>query len=892
VKYVAKQRVFSKALLGQAAEPTAAESTEAEFAAAALPAAEPTASPEDGSRGERWNKWAGRFPNMSDSPPPTATPRRKLLGAGSDITGTLGASAVWDRGFSGKGVRVAIFDTGVSEHHPHFKNIVERLNWTNEPTLEDGVGHGTFVAGVISGRSPQCRGFAPDADLYFFRVFTSQQVSYTSWFLDAFNYAIHSRVHVLNLSIGGPDFADRPFVEKVWEVSANNIMVVSAIGNDGPVFGTLNNPADMPDVLGVGGIDDQQGIASFSSRGMSTWELPHGYGRSKPDVVTYSKSIVGSAINGGCRALSGTSVAAPVVAGAVALLYSTAPPEQRHDGLRGALLNPATIKQALLRSARRLPGSPHLFEQGAGELQLAPAVRELELAMKAPEASLHPPALDLTECPYMWPYCKQPAYAHAMPVIVNVTILNPLGVTGRVSSPPRWVPAPGSALGKLLSVTCTHSAELWPWSGFLAVFIRVDGAAAAMEGLAEGQIELTVESDAPLMDTDADTLRAAAAAGLRPGRARSTELVLPVKVQVVPTPERAKRVLWDQFHSLAYPAPYIPRDNLAEQTVLLDLSGDHPHTNFREVFNSLRTWGYFLEVLGGDYTCFDAEQYGTLLVFDSEDEFLPEEVSKLHDDVTNKGLSVLVAADWYNAALVEKVRFFDENTLAWWDAATGGCNVPALNELLAPFGVSLGDRTFEGSVGHVQFLSGNSIRSFPKGGKLNVPKQPCELRDQSFKLLNDWQYPGCPSVLGFWQSPGGGEGEGEGGGRVVVFGDSAAFDTVTGSGDFQAAFLQQLLGYAAHGTEPADIETRTLDEPFLDQLKLPERVESAHAQLLRYSNSRRAGPAAGASCALSTKAGLAEGAGPGAVGEDWNDRVANVQDMPYAEFDPLIIPAP
>ena len=86
-------------------------------------------------------------------------------------------------------------------------------------------------------------------------MFTSQQVSYTSWFLDAFNYAIHSRVHVLNLSIGGPDFADRPFVEKVWEVSANNIMVVSAIGNDGPVFGTLNNPADMPDVLGVGGAD-------------------------------------------------------------------------------------------------------------------------------------------------------------------------------------------------------------------------------------------------------------------------------------------------------------------------------------------------------------------------------------------------------------------------------------------------------------------------------------------------------------------------------------------------------------------------------------------------------------------------------------------------------------
>lgn len=48
---------------------------------------------------------------------------------------------------------------------------------------------------------------------------------------------------------------DRPFVEKVWELSANNIIVISAIGNDGPLYGTLNNPADQPDVIGVGGID-------------------------------------------------------------------------------------------------------------------------------------------------------------------------------------------------------------------------------------------------------------------------------------------------------------------------------------------------------------------------------------------------------------------------------------------------------------------------------------------------------------------------------------------------------------------------------------------------------------------------------------------------------------
>ena len=88
--------------------------------------------------------------------------------------------------------------------------------------------------------------------MHIYRVFTDKQVSYTSWFLDAFNYAILKKINVLNLSIGGPDFMDQPFVDKVWELTANNIIMVSAIGNDGPLYGTLNNPADQMDVIGQG----------------------------------------------------------------------------------------------------------------------------------------------------------------------------------------------------------------------------------------------------------------------------------------------------------------------------------------------------------------------------------------------------------------------------------------------------------------------------------------------------------------------------------------------------------------------------------------------------------------------------------------------------------------
>lgn len=90
-----------------------------------------------------------------------------------------------------------------------------------------------------------------------------------------------------------------------------------------------------------------------------------GYGRVKPDIVTYGSAVRGSNINGGCRSLSGTSVASPVVAGAVALLYSGV----LH---RSEAINPASIKQALMASARRLPGV-NMFEQGHGKLNLVKA---------------------------------------------------------------------------------------------------------------------------------------------------------------------------------------------------------------------------------------------------------------------------------------------------------------------------------------------------------------------------------------------------------------------------------------------------------------------------------------------------------------------------------------
>ena len=89
------------------------------------------------------------------------------------------------------------------------------------------------------------------------------------------------------------------------------------------------------------------------------------------------------------------------------------------------------------------------------------------------------------------------------------------------------------------------------------------------------------------------------------------------------------------------------------------------------MYASLRSSGYFVEVLGSPLTCFDASGYGALLIVDSEEEFFPEEIEKLRLDVNERGLSLIVFADWYNVEVMKKIKFYDENTRQWWMPDTG-----------------------------------------------------------------------------------------------------------------------------------------------------------------------------------------------------------------------------
>ena len=300
-----------------------------------------------------------------------------------------------------------------------------------------------------------------------------------------------------------------------------------------------------------------------------------------------------------------------------------------------------------------------------------------------------------------------------MPLALNVTILNSMGVSGKIERPPQWVPAQGYE--GILEVGFSYSDILWPWTGFLAVHLSVTSKGAAYDGEVMGVVTLTVTSPRGSSSALGSSVP-------------STSLTLPIKVRVIPTPPRSQRLLWDQYHSLHYPLAYFPRDVLwqkvssssssssplidssAWRLILIvmchwccqlepfDWNGDHIHTNFRSLFTQLRSHDYYIEVLGKPLTCFDASNYGALLLVDTEDEFFPAELEKLRTDVTQHGLSVVVVADWYNTAVIEKIKFFDENTQEWWIPGTGGANVPALNDLLTPFGITLGDVIYDGEL--------------------------------------------------------------------------------------------------------------------------------------------------------------------------------------------------
>ncbi|KAE8901445.1 Membrane-bound transcription factor site-1 protease [Phytophthora fragariae] len=729
-------------------------------------------------------------------------PARELVGVRKDsalLVDTLGARELWDRGFKGQGVKVGIFDTGLSSK---LTNVKERINWTHEPKNTDSVGHGTFVAGVISGTDEKCPGIAPEAELFVFRMFTGEQLSFTSWYLDAFNYALFKGIHVLNLSTGGPDFQDMPFVEKVQELAANGIILVSAVGNDGPHYGLLSNPADQAEVIGVGGVTKDNEIAEFSSRGMTTWELPFGSGRVKPDIVTLAKDVPGSDALGGCKVLSGTSASSPIVSASIALLASMIPAEERWS-----LINPASMKQILLESADRLEARRdsehvvrnHIFEQGSGVLNISKASKVIESLWTRHQAvqsvtqsgkelrsvlkpSSFPDRIDTTDCPRMWPYCSQPLYHSALPLMVNLTIMNPASVVGTIKKPPQWI---SETNGEHLTVSTSSPFAIWPYVGSIGVFIEVKEKAAAFEGIAKGELRFEVEN-ANQVD----------------------ELLIPVTIKIVPTPPASKRILWDQFHNIPYPSAFVPRDNLENQHDLMDVGGDHPHTNYHQLWNFLTSEGFYVDILPFEYSCLDLGKYGVVMIVDPEEEFFRDEIVALQAAIKYSNVSLIVFADWYDNRMLDSLELFDTSTLSKWHAITGGANIPAINKLLHDFHIAFGDGVVysssvsllnSGNDSSFPYWSGSYLTNFPVGGYLGY----IDAADQSARTLNRSEHTLTDvPVLGLYEVPS------IYGGRIAVFGDSSCLDSsVHPAAKFRHCFgmLRSILRFTNDAVLPSSI---------------------------------------------------------------------------------------
>ena len=771
-----------------------------------------------------------------------ATTATNGYGGGTAPAFALGADVLWRRGVNGSAVKIAVLDTGGPRGARRAADFTDELAAKADSAAagRGGHHHGAAVAALISGvagGSDACPGMAPGAILFHFKVFTIEgQVSYTSFFLDALNLALAERVDIVNLSVGGPDSGDLPFLEKVRELTAQGILMVSAIGNDG-FMGSANSPGDMVCVLGVGGYAPRTAVlasrtsslqasaaappkpaaafvrASYSSRGMTTWrgEVPAGAGRVKPELLAPSHRLLsGTGDDGaGCTLMSGTSVASPVVAGAVALLASALPP---------SVSNPAFLKQLLLESGERLGDGSTMFEQGSGRLNLLGAFRRLQAVRDAPpRATLFPAVVDMTArgCPYFWPYCAQPLYAGMLnPLQLNVTILNAVGVLGHVvDGGPRVVDervsvggvALPSGTGKLTSpllrIAFTTSDVVWPYHGWMALAITVDaGAAAALLASAAATEELTVDATvavtvATVPPARARARRRAAAAG-RPRRSTAT---LKLRATVVPTPPRAKRVAWDTAHSLHYPPQYVPRDDLRVDNDLLDWHGDHPWTNFHKAHRALREAGYFVEIVGRRWgpATLSADAYGALLVVDPERDFEAGERRHLVREVS-RGLSVVIFADWYHEPTMERIQFFDENTHEWWSPVTGGANVPAVNALLRPWNISLDtSRVLAGRYALVgapslraRFASGAGIAAFPgrvayaRGVAPQVVQQQGGLGGGGGGKNSQVNKEPVP-VLGFFntaasassgKTPGAAAAAAAAGGRIVLYGDSNCID--------------------------------------------------------------------------------------------------------------------
>ena len=233
------------------------------------------------------------------------------------------AENVYRKGYTGRGVRVALLDTGVFTHRDLKCNIVLFKDYINYKKLSyDDNGHGTHIAGILGG-------MAPNVELLVFKILDKNGNGTTETALKALDWIQrnHRRwnIKLLNFSMGYlPNTKERMqnrLIEKLENLWEDGVTIVTAAGNNGPKENTITVPGVSRKVITVGSCDDEEnGKSSYCGRGPTNCCIV------KPEILAPGTNIKSLSIKDGQYIYkSGTSMAVPVVCGALALALEKKP---------------------------------------------------------------------------------------------------------------------------------------------------------------------------------------------------------------------------------------------------------------------------------------------------------------------------------------------------------------------------------------------------------------------------------------------------------------------------------------------------------------------------------------------------------------------------------------
>lgn len=236
----------------------------------------------------------------------------------------VNANRVYHEGYTGKGVRIALLDTGAFQHRELAQKIIFFKDYVNNKAdCYDDNGHGTHIAGIICGRD--C-GMAPDAELLVFKILDKQGNGRTQDALKALdwihqNHSIYN-IKILNFSMGYMPNANarlqNQLLEKLDKIWDEGVIVVTAAGNNGPDENSVTVPGISRKVITVGVSDEDNTVSKreqgYGGRGPTSCCIV------KPEILAPGTKVL-SLSNEENKYIekSGTSMAAPVVSGALAL---------------------------------------------------------------------------------------------------------------------------------------------------------------------------------------------------------------------------------------------------------------------------------------------------------------------------------------------------------------------------------------------------------------------------------------------------------------------------------------------------------------------------------------------------------------------------------------------